>query len=87
MYYTRYFPKIRKYVVFCKASSIGGTSNVKWNECKLQTYFIAKKRIDYFVVINRKSLDKEPNKVAKLVIAARGFILLVELEKGLFATL
>jgi hypothetical protein len=39
------------------------------------------------VVVNKKSLDKEPSKAARPATVARGSTLLAELEKGLFATL
>ena len=51
-------------------------SNQSWKECKLQTYFITKGYINYFIVI-----DKENSKVA------RDFTLLIEPEKELFVKL
>ena len=49
-------------------------SSQSWKECKLQTYFTAKGRIDYFVVVDKEKGGE----------TARGAILLIEPEKELF---
>jgi superfamily II DNA helicase RecQ len=59
-------------------------SSSSWKECQLQTYFTAKGRIDYFVVVDKEVLDKEKSGVSKTVGDPA---LSIEPEKELFAEL
>jgi len=77
-YSTRLLPKIKKHWAAChKTETKAYESSQLWRECKLQTYFTAKGRIDYFVVVDRE----------KGGATARGSTSLTEPEKALFEKL
>ena len=60
-----------------KTEAMSLESSQSWKECKLQTYFTAKGRIDYFVVVDKEKGGE----------TARDAISLTELEKELFKQL
>ena len=60
-----------------KAEARSYESSQSWKECKLQRYFTAKGRIDYFVVVDREK-GRE---------TARGSMSLSEPEKEVFKQL
>jgi hypothetical protein len=64
---------------YYKTEAKSHDSGHSWKECKLQTYFAAKGRIDYFVVV-----DTEKGRARG---TARGSPLLTEPEKELFMRL
>jgi hypothetical protein len=77
-YSTRLLPKMKKHWAAChKTETKAYESSQLWRECKLQTYFTAKGRIDYFVVVDREKGGE----------TARGSTLLTEPEKALFEKL
>jgi hypothetical protein len=49
-YYTRHLPRIKEHVASHKVKDVEQRNGLLWRECKLQTYFTAGGRIDYFVV-------------------------------------
>lgn len=79
-YSTRHLPDIKRHMGSAhKTRTSSHTSNPLWKECKLQTYFTAKGRIDYFVVV-----DNEKSGVSATV---GDFAPLPGPETELFATL
>ena len=77
-YSTRLLPKMKKHWAAChKAEAKSYENSQSWRECKLQTYFTAKGRIDYFVVVGRGKGGE----------TARGSMSLTEPEKDLFEKL
>jgi hypothetical protein len=52
-YCTRHLPKMKRHVASTHNLEAKGHKNIPlWKECKLQTYFTGKGRIDYFVVVD-----------------------------------
>jgi hypothetical protein len=79
-YSTRLLSKMKKHWAAChKTEPKSHESSLSWKECKLQTYFTAKGRIDYFVVV-----DEKKGRVSGM---ARGSVSLTEPEKELFEKL
>jgi hypothetical protein len=79
-YSTRLLPKMKKHWAAChKTEAKSHESSQSWRECKLQTYFTAKGRIDYFVVVDREKSGVRGT--------ARGSMSLTEPEKELFEKL
>jgi hypothetical protein len=77
-YSTRRLPKIKEHWAAChKTKARSHESSQSWKECKLQTYFTAKGRINYFVVVEREKGGE----------TARGSMSLTEPEKELFKQL
>jgi hypothetical protein len=80
-YGTRLLPKMKKHWASCyKIKAKSHKSSLLWKECKLQTYFTGKGRIDYFVVTDNKDRDSRSG-------ATTGSVLWVEPEKELFKKL
>jgi Lhr-like helicase len=77
-YSTRLLPKMKKHwAARHRTEAKSYKSSQSWKECKLQTYFTAKGRIDYFVVVDREKGGE----------TARGSMSLTEPEKELFKQL
>jgi hypothetical protein len=79
-YSTRLLPKMKKHWAAChKIKARSHESSQSWKECKLQMYFTAKGRINYFVVV-----DREKGRVSK---QAGNSVPLTQPEKELFEKL
>jgi hypothetical protein len=57
-YSTRHLPDIKRHMGSVhKTKASDHTSSPLWKECKLQTYFTGKGRIDYFLVVENKEVS------------------------------
>ncbi|KFY96556.1 hypothetical protein V500_02410 [Pseudogymnoascus sp. VKM F-4518 (FW-2643)] len=58
-YSTRHLPKMKEHVSSSyKVKAAEHKTRQLWKECTLQTYFVGKGRIDYFVVVDNKKEEK-----------------------------
>jgi hypothetical protein len=83
-YYTRCLPEIKRHAFSThqKQAKEHKEETPLWQDCTLQTYFIGKGRIDYFVVVRRRSSEQEGTSMQ-----ARSSALLTDMEKTCFAKL
>ncbi|KAG4427113.1 hypothetical protein IFR05_017404, partial [Cadophora sp. M221] len=79
-YYTRHLPRIKEHVASHKVKDAEQKNGSLWSECRLQTYFTAGGRIDYFVV-------RDSNKREGFLASGNDAALLTQPEKELFEKL
>jgi hypothetical protein len=80
VFLTTYLPRIQHYIFSHKRKAKEHKSTPLWKECRLQTYFTAKGRIDYFLVAG----DGEQDRVSRQTIDPAP---LIQPEKELFEKL
>lgn len=77
---TTHLPRMRDHMVVHGKKAKEHAREPLWQECRLQTYFTTRSRVDYFVVID----DKEKGRVSK---QASDSVPLTQPEKELFEKL